>query len=89
MDTYHVVLYLHLLSLFIGIGAGSILMVCLFQLRNAQTLVDAVPWGRVAGKIAPFPGRDPGLFATGAYMTSDLWTWSTRLDRRVDRRPRT
>ena len=78
MDTYHVVLYLHLLSLFIGIGAGSILMVCLFQLRNAQTLMDAVPWGRVAGKIGrAFPVAILGLFATGAYMTSDVWTWDT------------
>ena len=78
MDAYHVVLYLHLLSLFIGIGAGSILLVCIFQLRGAQTLVDAIPWGRVAGKIGKaFPVAILGLFATGAYMTSDLWTWDT------------
>ena len=51
MDTYHVVLYIHLLSLFIGIGAASILMICLFQLRSAQTLMEAAPWGGVAGKI--------------------------------------
>ena len=79
MDTYHVVLYIHLLALFVGIGAGSILLVCLFQLRAAQTLMDAVPWGRVAGKTArAFPVAILGLFGTGAYMTSDGWTWSTR-----------
>ena len=78
MDTYHVVLYLHLLSLFIGIGAASILMVCLFQLRKAQTLMDAGPWGMIAGKIGrAFPVAVLGLFATGAYMTSDIWSWST------------
>ena len=78
MDTYHVVLYLHLLALFIGIGAGSILLVCIFQLRSAQTLADAIPWGRVAGKIGrAFPIAVIGLFATGAYMTSDIWTWDT------------
>ena len=78
MDTYHVVLYLHLLSLFIGIGAASILLVCLFNLRSAQTLTDAIPWGRVAGKIGRvFPIAIVGLFATGAYMTSDIWTWGT------------
>jgi len=78
LDTYHVVLYLHLLALFIGIGAASILLVCIFQLRSAQTLADAIPWGRVAGKISrAFPVAVLGLFATGAYMTSDLWTWST------------
>jgi len=79
MDTYHVVLYIHLLALFIGIGAGAVLLVCLFQLRAAQTLADAVPWGRVAGKTARlFPVAILGLFGTGAYMTSDVWTWSTR-----------
>ncbi len=78
MDTYHVVLYLHLLALFIGIGAASILLVCIFQLRSAQTLADAIPWGKVAGKIGrAFPVAVLGLFATGAYMTSDVWTWGT------------
>jgi len=78
LDTYHVVLYLHLLSLFIGIGAASILLVCIFQLRSAETLADAIPWGRVAGKTGrAFPIAVLGLFATGAYMTSDLWTWDT------------
>ena len=79
MDTYHVVLYIHLLALFVGIGAGAVMLVCLFQLRAAQTLADAVPWGRVAGKTArAFPVAILGLFGTGAYMTSDVWTWSTR-----------
>lgn len=78
MDTYHVVLYLHLLSLFIGLGAASILMACLFRLRASQTLQDAAPWGMMAGKIGrAFPVAVLGLFATGAYMTSDLWSWST------------
>lgn len=78
MDTYHVVLYIHLLALFVGIGAGAVLVVCLFQLRAAQTLEQAMPWGRVAGKTGrAFPIAILGLFATGAYMTSDVWTWST------------
>ena len=78
MDTYHVVLYIHLLSLFVGIGAASVLIVCLFQLRGARELTDAIPWGRVAGKIARlFPIAILGLFGSGAYMTSDVWTWSS------------
>jgi hypothetical protein len=79
LDTYHVVLYIHLLALFVGIGAGAVMLVCLFQLRAAQTLAEAVPWGKVAGKTAKaFPVAILGLFGTGAYMTSDVWTWSTR-----------
>jgi hypothetical protein len=71
-------LYIHLLSLFVGIGAASVLVVCLFQLRKARELMEAVPWGMTAGKIARlFPIAILGLFGSGAYMTSDVWTWGT------------
>jgi len=78
LDTYHVVLYIHFLALFVGIGAAGVLVTCLFQLRGAGTLADALPWGKVAGKTARvFPIAILGLFGSGAYMTSDLWAWST------------
>jgi hypothetical protein len=78
VDTYHYVLYIHLLSLFVGIGAATVLSLCLFQLRRARELTDALPWGRVAGKAGRmFPIAILGLFGSGAYMTSDVWTWST------------
>lgn len=79
MNAYSVVLYVHLLALFIGIGAGAVLMTCLFQLRAARTLEAAVPWGMVAGKVTKlFPVAILGLFGSGAYLTSHQWTWSTR-----------
>jgi hypothetical protein len=79
VNTYHYVLYIHLLALFVGIGAGSVLLACLFQLRAARTVEEAVPWGRMAGSVGKlFPVAILGLFGTGAYMTSDFWTWSTR-----------
>jgi hypothetical protein len=79
LNTYHYVLYVHLLSLFVGIGAGSVLLACLLQLRAARTVEQAGPWGMMAGKVGKFfPIAILGLFGTGAYMTSDLWTWSTR-----------
>jgi hypothetical protein len=82
LNTYHYVLYVHFLALFIGIGAGAVLLTCLFQLRAARTLEQAVPWGIVSGKVAKlFPVAILGLFGTGAYMTSETtfpWTWSTR-----------
>ena len=78
MDTYHVVLYIHLMALFIGIGAGAVLLVSLINLRAATTLADALPWGMLAGKTEKaFPVAVLGLFGSGAYMTSDVWTWST------------
>ena len=81
MNTYHYVLYIHLLALFIGIGAGSVLLACLLQLRAARTLEQAVPWGMMAGKVGKFfPIAILGLFGSGAYLTSETtfpWTWST------------
>ena len=78
MDTYHVVLYIHLLSLLVGFSAGIIEVVCLFRLRAATSLEAAAPWGQLAGEIEKaFPVAIVGLFATGAYMTSDVWTWGT------------
>ena len=78
MDTYHTVLYLHLLSLLAGVAAASIATLCLFRLRAAETLMDAVPWGMLAGRVGKvFPLVLLGFFATGAYMTSDVWTWDT------------
>jgi hypothetical protein len=83
LDTYHVVLYIHLLSLFVGIGAGAVLLACLLQLRAAGTVEQAAPWGMMAGKVGKlFPVAILGLFGSGAYMTSKpfpfAWTWSTR-----------
>jgi hypothetical protein len=79
LNTYHAILFLHLMFLFVGIGAGAVLLVCLFQLRAARTLEQAVPWGAVAGQVGKFfPIAIIGLFGTGAYMTQHFWTWSTR-----------
>ncbi len=78
MDTYSFILFLHILSLLIGFSAGTIEVVCLFRLRAAETLADALPWGMLAGQIErAFPVAIVGLFATGAYLTSDTWSWST------------
>jgi hypothetical protein len=78
VDTYHVVLFLHFLSLFIGFGGAAVILICLFRLRAAQTLEEAGPWGMLAGQTEKvFPVAILGLFGTGAYMTSNAWTWST------------
>jgi hypothetical protein len=82
LNTYHYVLYVHLLSLFVGIGLGSVILACLLQLRAARTVEQAAPWGMMAGKVGKFFSiAIVGLFATGAYMTSTSvspWSWSTR-----------
>jgi hypothetical protein len=79
VNAYTVVLYLHLLALFVGIGAGAVLLACLLQLRAARTVEQAVPWGMTAGKVGKFfPVAILGLFGSGAYMASSQWSWSTR-----------
>lgn len=78
LHTYQTILFLHLLSLLAGISAASISTLCLLRLRAAQTLAEAVPWGMLAGAVGKiFPFVLLGFFATGAYMTSDVWTWDT------------
>jgi uncharacterized membrane protein len=78
VDSYGVVLYLHLLFLLLGIGAATLIWLCLFRLRAAQTLEEAAPWGMLAGKSErAFPVAMVGLYGTGAYLTSDAWTWDT------------
>jgi uncharacterized protein YneF (UPF0154 family) len=76
LDTYRTVLYVHLLSLVVGIGAGAVLVVCLYHLKAARTLAEVLPWAIVAGKTEKaFPVAIVGLFLTGAYMTHDVWSW--------------
>ena len=78
MSTYHTVLYLHLLFLLAGIGAATVMAMCAYGLRGARTLEQAAPWGMLAGKTEKvFPAVILGLFGSGAYLTSDLWTWDT------------
>jgi hypothetical protein len=81
VNTYHYVLYVHLLSLFVGIGAAAVLLGCLIQLRAARTLEQAVPWGMMAGKVGKFfPVAILGLFGSGLYMTTETsfpWSMST------------
>jgi len=78
MDTYRVVLYLHFISLLVGFGAATVITVCLFKLRDARTAADAAPWGKLAGQTERmFPVVVLGLFGSGAYMTSKVWTWGT------------
>ena len=78
MSAYTVVLFIHLLALLVGIGAGTVLVVCLVRLRAAESVDAAAPWGMLSEKaVRAFPVAILGLFATGAYMTSDVWSWST------------
>lgn len=76
MDAYHVVLYVHLLSLLAMAGGITVLGVCYLRLRVADSLSDAVPWATLADQAGwVFPLSILGLLASGAYLTSARWTW--------------
>ena len=78
MDTYHVVLYIHFLSLLVGFTAGMIEFVCLLKLRTAETLEASVPWGQLAGQIEKaFPVAIVGLYGSGIYLTNHFWSFSS------------
>lgn len=78
MDTYSVVKFVHICFLLLGFGGAGVISLCLFRLKAAQSLEEAGPWGVLAGQAEKvFPVAIVGLFASGAYLTSDAWTWST------------
>jgi hypothetical protein len=78
VDGYRTALFFHLVFLFIAFGAAALMGLCLFRLRASTTGAEATPWVRLAAKTErAFPVSILGLFATGAYMTREVWTWDT------------
>lgn len=78
MNTDHVILYVHLLSLFAMVGGITIFGVCYSRLRSARSGEAAAPWIRLAEQSGwLFPLSILGLLASGAYLTFHAWTWGT------------
>lgn len=79
MDGYRIVVFLHLLALAVLVGAIALVGVSYVRLRAARSLEEATPWATLADQTAVvFPVAILGLIASGAYLTSDRWSWSTR-----------
>jgi predicted integral membrane protein DUF2269 len=73
-----VVLVLHLLSMVALLGTIAVFGTCYLRIRAADTLTEASPWARLADQAGwGFPPAILALFATGAYLTSHAWEWST------------
>jgi hypothetical protein len=78
MDSYRVVLFLHLVALAVLVGAITLVGVSYMRLRAARSVEQATTWTTLAGQTTIlFPVAILGLFASGAYLTSDRWSWST------------
>jgi uncharacterized membrane protein len=75
---YDVAVFLHLLSLFGLIGAITTVVLCNFRLRGAGSIREAGQWARLIDQASwAFPVAVLGLVATGVYLTTERWTWST------------
>lgn len=78
MDGYGIVVFLHLIALAVLVGAIVLVGVSYVRLRAARSLEEAAPWVTLADQTTVvFPVSIIGLFASGAYLTSDRWSWST------------
>src|SRR6476469_7257789 len=73
---YDVAVYLHLLSLFGLVGAITMAGLCYFRLRAAESFGEAAQWARLAERVGwAFPVAILGLVASGAYLTTERWSW--------------
>lgn len=79
MQTYHVVLFIHIVSLLIAVGAVATLHIADVEIRRARTLSEAGRLGmRMKVTAHAFPVAIVGLVGSGIYMTHHLgWGFST------------
>jgi hypothetical protein len=78
VSTYQIVLYIHLLALLLATGTATIVHLGDLSMRRAQTLSEAGRWGLLIKRsVIAFPIAAVVLFGSGAYMVSDVWSWST------------
>lgn len=78
MQTYHVVLFIHLASLLIAVGAATTLHIADVEIRRARTLGEVGRLGlRMKATAKVFPIAIVGLIGSGIYMTHDVgWGFS-------------
>ena len=78
MHAYELVLFVHILALFVAFGVTGTMWLALARMRTARVCGEALPWlalGKTAGIV--FPAVLLTLLATGAYLVRSSWTWST------------
>ncbi len=78
MISYQIALFVHLSALLAAAVAAGIMHLASHRRARASTLREAMDWARLMGSTAKvFPIAIVVLIATGAYMVSMHWTWST------------
>jgi len=78
LSTYSLMLFLHLVFLVAAVAAAALAGFAALRLRGAGSSAEATAWGDLIRRVvAVFPLSSFGLIGTGAYMTSEAWSWST------------
>jgi len=78
MSAYSLMLFLHFVFLTAAVAAAALTGFAALRLRGAESSAEAMGWGKFIRRVArSFPVASLGLIGTGAYMTSESWSWST------------
>jgi hypothetical protein len=77
MNTYSVVLFVHILSVLIATGAATIVTLAAIQMRRAENYGQVARWAMAAKNAAKgFPVAVVGLVGSGIYLVQSAWSWS-------------
>lgn len=75
---YEIVLFLHLLTIGIAFLAIGMMLLAVLQLRNAETVSDALRAIAASASVEKvMPLATVLLLLTGGYLTQVRWTWTT------------
>jgi hypothetical protein len=78
VSAYSVALFFHLVSFLVAAVAATLAGFAAWRLRGAGSAREAAEWGMLIDRVVhAFPVATLGLVGSGAYMTEDVWSWST------------
>lgn len=76
LGAYSLMLFLHLVFLICAVAAMALTGLAALRLGGTETAAEAMHWGEFVRRLVPiFPVASLGLIGTGAYMTSEAWSW--------------
>jgi hypothetical protein len=78
MNTYGLVVFVHLMALLAAISAGAISHLAESRMQSADSVETLRPWARLLGRLGKvFPVALLVLLGSGAYLVHRSWSWSS------------
>src|SRR3954451_14932740 len=78
MNTYGLVLFVHLSALLGAISAGALSHLAELRMQSADSVETLRPWAGLLGRLGKvFPVALLVLFASGGYLVHRSWSWSS------------